>query len=135
MSTNATTWFYAEPETGRPYMIGERLIQTFWANRLMDLYLECVQAEPPYQAVGQWRDQSMEMEWEVKQYFRLRTSRENRELMAVCSEILGFRPTVSYSDSDGHYVTEWYLGKDEARARIQEIQGNPVYTNVQKKYN
>lgn len=136
MSTNATTWFYATPETGRPYMITERLTHTFWANRLSDIYLQCVHAEPPYRAVGTWRDTEVEMEWEVKQYFILRTTSEQKALMTVCSEVLGFRPTLSYVDSNGHHTTEWIWDEDkkksQGKSRLQEVQGNPAYQNVQK---
>jgi hypothetical protein len=132
MSTNATTWFYAEPEKGRPYLIGERLTHTFWANRLSSIYLTCVQAEPPYKVVGDWRDIKVAMEWEPKHFFRLLTSREDHGLITVTAEVLGFRPTVSYRNADGQHVTEWYLDKSKAKARLQELQGNPAYTQIQK---
>ncbi|NDJ86666.1 MAG: hypothetical protein GYB66_12335, partial [Chloroflexi bacterium] len=86
MSTNATTWFYAEPETGRPYMITERVTHTFWANRLSGIYLNCIQAEPPYKVIGKWRGLDVRIEWEVNRYFRLTTSKEERGLITVCSE-------------------------------------------------
>ncbi|PJF44615.1 MAG: hypothetical protein CUN55_03045 [Phototrophicales bacterium] len=133
MATNATTWFYQEPETGRPYMISERLTHTFWANRLSGIYFKCTNAEPPYQAVGEWRGITVEVEWEVKKWFALRTPQEERGLITVCSEILGFAPTLSYTDSEGRFITEWYLDETTAKARIQEIQRDTNYTIVRRR--
>ena len=133
MLTNATTWFYQEPETGRPYMISERVTHTFWANRLSGLYLRCVQAEAPYRVVGDWRGITIEMEWEVRQYLILRTPQEERGLITVCSEVLGFAPTISYTDGDNLFVTEWYADSAAGNARQQEIQGNGSYTMVRRK--
>lgn len=134
MATNATTWFYANPEKGRPYLITERLTHTFWANRLSGIYLSCIKAESPYKVVGDWRGVQVEMEWEPKAWFRLATSREDHGLITVCAEVLGFRPTVSYNNGEGQYVTEWYLDKKQGKGRLQEIQGIPAYTHIQKKY-
>lgn len=134
MATNATTWFYHEPETGRPYMIGERVTHTFWANRLSGIYFNCVQATSPYRAVGDWRGITVEIEWEVKNYFRLRTPHEERGLITVCGEILGFKPTLSYTDNDSYFVTEWYVKSADATARLQEIQGDANYIMVQRNY-
>ncbi|MCB9436856.1 MAG: hypothetical protein H6673_07650 [Anaerolineales bacterium] len=131
MATNATTWFYGEPEKGRPYLIGERLTHTFWANRLADIYLRCTQADGPFKVEGEWRGIRVEMEWEPKKYFKLLTSQEDQGLMAVCAEVLGFRPSMSYV-SDRKHVVEWYPNRDEALARLKEIQGQPGYTNVRK---
>lgn len=129
MATNATTWFYAEPETGHPYLITERLTHTFWANRLSDIYLQCVKAEPPYRVEGEWENVPVAMEWEVKKYFKLITDRDLKPVITVCSEVLGFRPTVSYMDTDDQYITEWRV--EGAAERLREVQGNPVYRNVQ----
>lgn len=133
MATNATTWFYQEPETGRPYMISERLTHTFWANRLSGIYLKCTRAESPYAVIGNWRGITVEMEWAVKSWFVLRTPQEERGLVTVCSEVLGLSPALSYTDSDGHFVTEWFLDENAANTRIQEVQGNANYTMVRRR--
>lgn len=134
MSTNATTWFYSEPEAGRPYLISERVTHTFWANRLNDIYFTCVEAASPYKTVGIWRGIEVAVEWEPKHWLRLVTSREDHGLITVCAEILGFRPTFSYNNGAGGYVTEWYLDKGKGKTRLQEVQGNPAYTHVRRKY-
>lgn len=135
MSTNATTWFYKTPETDRPYLIGERLTQTFWVNRLSDIYLTCVKADAPFRVIGEWRTLQVEMEWEPKQWFRLITDAENAELIVVCRYVLGFRPSLSFRNPDGKYVVEWYTDKQIGKTRINELQGNPAYQAISTKYN
>lgn len=130
MATNATTWFYQEPETGRPYFITERLTHTFWANRLSGIYLDCVRAEAPYRVEGTYNGGPIAMEWQVNDYFILESDHENKDVVTVCSEVLGFRPAVSYMDSDGIHVTEWHV-KGSAD-RLREVQGNPAFRNVKK---
>jgi hypothetical protein len=130
MSTNATTWFYHEPETGRPYLIAERVTHTFWGNRLSSIYFKCLRAESPYLVAGEWRGIRVEIEWEVKHYLRLRTPHEERGLITVCSEIVGLKPTLSFTDETAHFITEWFLDADAGRTRIQEVQGIGSYTMV-----
>lgn len=134
MATNATTWFYNEPETGRPYLITERLTHTFWANRLSDIYLSCVQAQSPYRVTGIWNQTNIEMEWEVNKRFTLVADKESPELIHVCAEVLGFRPTVSFRRDDHKYVAEWYTQKEVGKARINQLQGNPAYHSIKTKY-
>lgn len=131
MATNATTWFYSDPEKGRPYLISERVNHTFWYNRITGVYFRCVHAEPPYRLVGQWNGADVEIEFEPKAVFILRLSKDDKAMTKFikgCSEILGFPPTVSYLDADRRYVTEWYA-KDAAK-RLQEVQGNASFQNI-----
>lgn len=131
MATNATTWFYAEPETGRPYLIAERVNHTFWTNRINDLFFTCVSAEAPYRLVAKWQDRiDVEIEFEIKKVFILRMSEESMPFIRGCSEILGFDPTVSYTDSDKRFVTEWYA--QDADRRLKEVQGNPTFQNIKR---
>lgn len=128
MATNATTWFYQEPETGRPYLIAERINHTFWANRMTGIYYTCVNAESPYRLVGDWQGTDVEIEFEPGHVFILRMGKESSGFVKGCSEILGFPPTVSYADSDGRYVVEWYA--KDAHKRLSEVQGNPSFRNI-----
>jgi hypothetical protein len=130
MSTNATTWFYSQPETGRPYLITERVTHTFWANRLSGVYFNCVKAEPPYRVESVWDGIQVAMEWEINKQFTLIADRESKPLITVCSEVLGFRPTVSYIDGDDKYITEWHV--KNSSERLREVQGNPAYRSVKK---
>ena len=130
MGTNATTWFYHEPETGRPYLIAERVNQTLWMNRISNLSVTCTRAEPPYRLEGMWGNVKVEFEYEVGNYFILRTSEESLPFIKGMKEVLGFPPTVSYRDADGWSVTEWYArGGDK---RLQEVQGNPAFQSVKR---
>lgn len=128
MSGNATTWFYTEPEKGRPYLISERVNQTFWANRITGIYFTCIHAEAPYRLTGSWNGIDAEIEYEVGSVFILRMSEESAKFIKGVSEILGFPPTVSYADLDGRYITEWYA--KQANKRLQEVQGNPTFQNI-----
>lgn len=136
MATNATTWFYREPETGRPYLIAERVNHSFWNNRITHVAFECVNAEPPYRLVGVWGydDIEVEIEYEINRVFILRMmaeeTKETKAFVIGCREILGFKPTVSYTDADGRFVTEWYVTDTERR--LQEVQGNPSFKNVRR---
>lgn len=130
MSANATTWFYQEPETGRPYFISERINHTFWANRITDVYWTCVHAQSPYRLEAVWQQTPVEIEYEPNSVFILRMGKESTSFIRGCSEILGFPPTVSYSDADGRYIIEWYA--KDAGKRLQEVQGNPSFQNVKQ---
>jgi hypothetical protein len=130
MTTNATSWFYAEPETGRPYLISERINQTFWNNRVNGIYFTCVHAEAPYRLVGTWNDADVEIEFEPLKVFILRMSEDSDVFVRGVAEIMGFKPTVSYTDLDGRYITEWYAA--DADSRLREVQGNPSFQNIKQ---
>ncbi|HLA43351.1 MAG TPA: hypothetical protein VJZ27_07960, partial [Aggregatilineales bacterium] len=128
MSTNATTWFYQQPEKGRAYLIAERVNHTFWTNRVTGIYFSCVNAEPPFRLIGDWQGINVEIEFEPNTVFILRMSSESVPFVKGCSEILGFPPTVSYQDSDNRHIVEWYA--KNAGKRLQEVQGNPSFRNI-----
>ncbi|NJL92293.1 MAG: hypothetical protein HC915_00515 [Anaerolineae bacterium] len=130
MATNATTWFYREPEKGRPYLISERVNHTFWQNRINDVYFTCVHAEPPFRLVGEWDGKAVELEYEPTRVFILRMQEESVPFVRGVAEILGFPPTVSYTDADGRFITEWYA--KDAQKRLSEVQGNPSFQNLKR---
>jgi hypothetical protein len=90
-----------------------------------------VKADSPYRVEGTWEKMRLTMEWEVRKYFVLEADKESKPLITVCSEVLGFRPTVSYTDGDGKHYTEWHMGGSHAE-RLREVQGNPAYRSVKK---
>ena len=128
MATNATSWFYAEPETGRPFFISERVNHTFWSNRITDVYFTCTQATAPYLLVGIWAGMEVELEFEPNAVFILRMAREDKRFIKGVQEILGFKPTVAYSDADRRHVVEWYV--TQADKRLQEVQSNSSLRDV-----
>ncbi|NDJ75614.1 MAG: hypothetical protein GYB65_05085 [Chloroflexi bacterium] len=131
MATNASTWFYAEPEHNA-YLLEERVNHSFWSNRISALHLDCTHPEPPFRMVGVWREQPIAVEWVPNRYFTL-TAPPNDEINSLIvgtKEVLGFTPTVSYIDPDGQLVAEWHM--HEAEQRIAEIQGNPNYRNIKR---
>lgn len=131
MATNATTWFYTEPEHNH-YLIDERVNHTFWANRITALHLSCVRAEPPFRMTGEWRDIPIALEWVPNEYLVLSTPAEhNIDLLVIgVKEILGFLPTVSYVDSSSAMYAEWRV--NDAEARFQVIQGDPNYRQIRQ---
>lgn len=131
MATNATTWFYAEPEHNA-YLLEERINHTFWANRIADIYFDCVSAEPPFRMTGVWRGQPLTIEWVPQDYFTLIAApgSETDLLLVGIKEILGFLPALSYVGPDGQMTVQWYF--KDAQARMQAIQGNPNYASIKR---
>ena len=131
MATNATTWFFQEPEH-RAYFIEERVNHTFWSNRITNIYLDCISEEPPFRMVGTWQDAPVELEWVPNDYLRFAVEREldaNR-LLTGLKEILGFPPTVSFVDRNGTLQVEWHVGQSDER--IREIQASTHYRDIKR---
>ena len=131
MATNASTWFYQEPEHNC-YLIEERVNHTFWSNRIAAIHLDCTSAEPPFRMYGEWHTIPIEIEWIPDQYFTLsaKTSDDINRLIIGIKEILGFMPAVSYVDPEARLKVEWHV--KNADQRIQEIQGNPNYHDIKR---
>jgi len=131
MSTNATTWFYAEPEQNA-YLLEERINHTFWANRIAGVYFDTVSAEPPYKMIAIWRGQPITIEWVPQDYFTLTAApgADTDLLIVGIKEILGFLPAISYLVPDGQMMVHWYFS--DVEARVQAIAGNPNYNNIKR---
>lgn len=131
MATNASTWFYREPEH-QAYLIEERVNHTFWNNRMTAVYLDCTRAEPPFRMEGEWRGHRVALEWMPNDYLTLTANpgEDTTLLLVGIKEILGFPPTVSYLDAGGHFVAQWYV--KDVEQRISDIQGNPNYRQIKR---
>ena len=132
MATNASTWFYNEPEHER-YLIEERVNHTFWNNRITALTLYCTSPEPPFRMEGEWRGLPVAIEWVPNESFSLITEDggdDTEELIRGVKEVLGFLPSVSYVDSSGTLIAEWLVSGGEDRAR--EIEGNSNYKQIKR---
>jgi len=131
MATNASTWFYAEPEHNA-YLLEERVNHTLWTNRITGLSLDCLSAEPPFRMIGDWRGITVTIEWVPNEYFTLVAppGPDADSLLVGLKEILGFAPTISYIDRDGNLMVEWVV--KQAEARVAEIQGNPNYQSIKR---
>lgn len=130
MTTNANTWFYNEPEHDA-YLIEERVNHSLWNARLSFLYFDCINAEPPFRMVSEWKGQPVEIEWEVGKLFTLRTQEEMPALRRGFSLALGLQPaSLAYQDVDDMYVTEWHVDGGEERWR--EIQGQARFRHPQR---
>ena len=72
MATNASTWFYNEPEHNA-YLLEERVNHTLWSNRLSAVYLDCLSETPPFKMSGTWHELPITIEWVPRDYFTLTT--------------------------------------------------------------
>ncbi|RMF78100.1 MAG: hypothetical protein D6737_15835 [Chloroflexi bacterium] len=129
MTTDARTWFYTTPEA-RPYYIEERVNQTLWKHRLVNIFMSCTQATPPIQMAGKWGDVDVAFEWQPGKYFTLRSSEENLELVGVIRQMLMLRPALSYYDTDNNFVVEWHT--DGGAERWNQVQGNPAFQGLKR---
>ncbi len=131
MATNASTWFYSEPEH-KAYLIEERVNHTFWSNRITSLHLACTHIEPPFRMEGEWRSIPLALEWVPGDYLTLttRSAEDITPLLVGIKEILGFAPAISYVDPEGNRVAQWYA--TDVEGRIQNIQGNPNFRQIKR---
>jgi hypothetical protein len=131
MSTNASTWFYNEPEHSA-YLIEERVNHTFWNNRMGAIYFDCTHAEPPFRMVGEWNGNTILLEWVPNEHLTLSTPPgDDADLLIIgMKEILGFVPAISYVDPDGMMHAEWHV--NNANERIQAVQSNSNYRNIKR---
>ena len=127
MATDSRTWFYTTPEP-RPYYIEERVNQTLWKNRLQGIYMTCTQPTAPIKMEGRWHGVPVTFEWQPGKHFVLRLGQEDKEFVGVVRQILMIRPSLSYQDSDGMYVYEWFTSGGEQR--YKELQGKNEYQSV-----
>lgn len=132
MTTNASTWFYTEPEH-RAYLIEERVNQSLWANRINGAQLKCIQAEPPFRMTGTWNDLPITLEWVPNEYVILTAESEHPRidsLLIGLKEVLGFVPTISYVTPENAFVAEWRRAADAPH--IESIARNPKYRNIKR---
>ena len=124
MTTTALTWFYKNPEK-KAYEVAERVRTTFWDERLTALWVDCVNAEPPYRMKGHHNETQVEMEWVPGKYFKLHTLPTDQAVADAVSRVLKFKPALRYRNAEGAMVWEWHTEGGEKR--WQEIQGKPLY--------
>jgi hypothetical protein len=126
MSTTALKWFYAVPEK-KPYMLAERVRNSLWEMRLGGLWLDTASVEPHFVLTGAHSGSNVKMEWEPNQWLRLTAKPEAPGLVEGLRVLLMRKPTLSFTDKDGHTVTEWWVKAEDAARRWQEIQGKPAF--------
>ena len=124
MTTTALTWFYTKPENNA-YALAERVRTTLWEARLGSVWLDTVRAEPPYLMSGRYHDARVEMEWEAGRWLSLRTAPPAPGLAQGLSQVLRFKPAMTYDNADGWTVWEWHV--DGGDKRWQAIQGIPTF--------
>jgi hypothetical protein len=74
----------------------------------------------------------VEIEWVPNQAFTLHVPQDSdsSDLVRGVSRVLALKPAFSYTDGQGHRVTEWHV--DGGAARWQEIQGKAAFGNLQR---
>jgi len=131
MATNASTWFYNEPEHNA-YLLEERVNHTLWSNRLSAVYLDCLSETPPFKMSGTWHELPITIEWVPRDYFTLTTQPDSQvdQLIVALKEVLGFTPAISYIDPGGNQIVEWHM--QQANQRIQSVQGDPNFHHIKR---
>ncbi|HEC21947.1 MAG TPA: hypothetical protein ENI95_03405 [Chloroflexi bacterium] len=132
MSTNAGTWFYAEPEH-QAYLITERLNGTFWQARVVSIYWRCVKDEPPFRAEGYAGDRVLELEWVPGEWLALKVPADfdaTSLVEAISGRILLMPAALTFETPEGQRVYEWHTDGGEERWR--EIQGNPTFIHPRR---
>lgn len=131
MTTTAATWFYREPEHNA-YAIQERVRTQFWDERVGNIFLDTVRAEPPFKMQGEHRGSPLEMEWVPNRYLVLRTNSGENGLVSVLSRMLGLKPYLRYDEPDGTHVWEWHVKDEDGQKRWQSIQGIASYRRPER---
>ena len=126
MTIPALKWFYATPEK-RPYLLTERLRNSFWQFRLGSLWLEAVNVEGPFAAEGAFNGGYVRLEWQPQQWLRLITKPAAPALVDAVRVLLLHKPLLSYTDGEGRTVYEWWVQPEAAEKRWQEVQGKPQF--------
>ena len=126
---HAYKWFYTNPGTNAGE-INERVLNTFWSAGLGNVWLETVQAEAPYRMEGYSSGQAIAITWQPGEQFALSTQTDQPKLTESLSFILGFKPSLKFSDSDKITHYEWRLKNHDERWR--ELSGNPSYQNLER---
>lgn len=126
--TNASTWFYSQPEPV-PFLIAERVNNTFWAARVVDIYWTVTRAEAPYRAEGLLENAPVELEWVPGEWLALGGPQETPAfkdiINAISARIVARPATLTYINRRGMRVYEWHpFGGKE---RWREIQGKPEF--------
>lgn len=132
MSTTAGTWFYDEPEHNA-YLITERLNATFWTARVVEIYWRCIEADPPFRAMGYMGDHTVELEWVPNDWLSLTRRMDlcvDSVVEAISKRILAFPATLAYGQQDGTRVWEWH--RDGGQKRWSEIQGHAEFLRPER---
>lgn len=126
MNTPALKWFYSTPEK-KPYLLTERLRNSFWELRLGSLWLDAVSAEAPFAAEGTFNGGLVRLEWAPNEWLRLTAKPEAPPLADGVRVLLLRKPLLSYTDAEGRTVHEWWVQPAAAEKRWQEVQGKPQF--------
>jgi hypothetical protein len=116
-------WFFADFPPSRS-AIENALRLTFWKAGLTRMWFSCVKETAPFECRGEWGDVAFTMEWEPKDYLRLKMQAPSQELLNAFERVLRHKALAAYKNGDGRVVVEWRARN--ADARYQELQTSGV---------
>lgn len=116
-------WFTKElPPTRHGIENAVRL--SFWAAGFGDMWVTCVETEPPYKCQGLWRSaESLDLEWSPKQYLLVKMKQPNRDALGAFERVLGHKALAAYRDEGGDVVVEWRVQDPDTRYADLEKSG------------
>ena len=119
MSAN---WFFLRYPPSR-FVIEASLRSAFWRAGFDQMWLTCLNDEPPYACVGEWRGKEFRMEWDPGIFLKLIMKEPDQQLLTGFERMLKHRALVAYKQADQVFV-EWRAR--DADARIKELEAGTV---------
>jgi hypothetical protein len=117
-------WFTKElPPTRHGVENAVRL--SFWAGGFGDMWVTCINPEPPCKCQGLWHSADpLTLEWVPKQYLLVRMKQPNQDALDAFQRVIGHKALAAYRDENGDVVVEWRVG--DANARYSELENSGV---------
>lgn len=89
---------------------------SFWAAGFGDLWVTCVNPEPPVKCQGLWQStEPLTFEWVPKQYLTVRMKQPNQAILDAFQRVMGHKAFAAYRDQTGDVVIEWRVQDLDAR--------------------
>lgn len=104
----AREWFLDKPGDNR-YDIEVHVQRSFWHNGFGEAFFRCTKADPPYECVGFWRSQEIELEWVPRQWLILYMQEYDETMVESVGRVIRLKPSLRYSlagSENGHAASE-----------------------------
>lgn len=89
---------------------------SFWAAGFGDLWVTCVNPEPPFKCKGLWQStEALTIEWVPKAYLTVRMKEPNQTVLDAFQRVMGHKAFAAYRDQTGDVVVEWRVTDPDAR--------------------
>ena len=120
MSAN---WFFTQYAPARS-VIENDLRLSFWKAGLARVWFTCTKATSPFECLGFWGDEEFSLEWEPKNYLRLKMNAPNQDLLNAFERVLKHKALAAYRNGGGSVVVEWRV--KNADAHFEELKARAV---------